>query len=90
MVDRLRDGDGNPEITQFEIEEGVLPGVDLDLGSDTVISGGDDLAWADEENMYGNDVLVDTDDILVPDDDETLEDELSEAEIADLELRGEL
>ena len=89
MVDRIRDVDGNLEAELPDVEDGVLPGVDLDLGSDTLISGGDDLARFDEENIYGNDVLVETDAVLIPDEDELLEDEMSEAEIADLELRGE-
>ena len=41
-----------------DLDEGVLPGVDLDLGADSDISGGDDLAELDEENLYGNDVIV--------------------------------
>jgi hypothetical protein len=39
--------------------EGLLPGVDLQLGDDDEISGGDDLAALDEANLYGNDVIVD-------------------------------
>jgi hypothetical protein len=42
-------------------EDGILPGVDLQLGDDPAISGGDDLAEIDEENLYGNDVIVDPD-----------------------------
>ena len=42
-----------------DLEDGVLPGVDLQLGDDPEISGGDDLAEMDEENLYGNDVIVD-------------------------------
>lgn len=56
MTERPRPIDDDPEIP--DLEHGVLPDVDLDLGSDTEISGGDDLALMDEENMYGNDVLV--------------------------------
>ena len=48
-----------------DLEEGILPGVDLDLGSETEISGGNDLSQMDEENMYGNDVALD-----YPDDDD--------------------
>jgi len=88
MVDRLREG---PEPTSSDLEEGKLPGVDLDLGSDTRISGGNDMADYDEENLYGNDVLVETDDVLIPEEEEfDLEDELTEAEISDLEMRGDI
>jgi hypothetical protein len=40
--------------------EGVLPNLDLDLGGDEEAVGDadDDLASLDEENMYGNDVVV--------------------------------
>ena len=89
MVDRFRDVDGDIEAELPDLEDGVLPGVDLDLGSDTTISGGDDLAQFDEENMYGNDVFIESGDGVEPDDDDVLEDELSETEIADIELRGE-
>ena len=47
-----------------DAEEGVLPGVDLTLGEELEISGGDDLAIQDEENMYGNDVVVDDEEDL--------------------------
>ena len=42
-------------------EEGELPGVDLQLGGpDEVAGSGDEgLATLDEQNMYGNDVIVD-------------------------------
>lgn len=56
MTGRTRPIDDDPELP--DLEDGILPDVDLDLGSDTEISGGDDLALMDEENMYGNDVLV--------------------------------
>ncbi len=46
----------DPEVP--DLEEGVLPGVDLDLGSESEISGGDDLSRIDEENLYGNDVSL--------------------------------
>ncbi len=46
-----------------DAEAGILPGIDLELGEDPEISGGDDLAEQDEENMYGNDVLVDEEDV---------------------------
>jgi hypothetical protein len=39
--------------------EGLLPGVDLQLGDEDEVSGGDDLAALDEANLYGNDVIVD-------------------------------
>ena len=42
-----------------DAEDGILPGLDLGLGDEAEISGGDDLAEQDEENMYGNDVLTD-------------------------------
>jgi hypothetical protein len=41
-----------------DLEHGLLPGVDLDLGSDSDVSGGDDLSSIDEENLYGNDVII--------------------------------
>lgn len=41
-----------------DLDEGILPGVDLDLGAESDISGGNDLAELDEENLYGNDVLI--------------------------------
>jgi hypothetical protein len=61
MTERDFDPDalGLPSEPGDDPEEGVLPGVDLQLGEDEEISGGDDLAEQDEENMYGNDVLVD-------------------------------
>ena len=41
-------------------EEGYLPNVDLQLGGDEDLSGSGEegLAELDEENMYGNDVIV--------------------------------
>lgn len=48
--------DDDPELP--DLEEGVLPGVDLDLGSESEISGGNDLSRLDEENLYGNDVSL--------------------------------
>lgn len=48
--------DDEPDLP--DLEEGILPGVDLDLGSESDISGGDDLAHLDEANLYGNDVMV--------------------------------
>jgi len=43
-----------------DLEEGELPDVDLQLGGDEALSGSGDqgLAELDEENMYGNDVIV--------------------------------
>lgn len=43
--------------------DGELPGLDLQLGGDPDLSGSgeDGPAEYDEENMYGNDVIVDTD-----------------------------
>ena len=40
-------------------EEGILPGVDLQLGGDDDAAGDNNLADLDEENLYGNDVIVD-------------------------------
>lgn len=40
-------------------QDGILPGVDLQLGGDEETAGDDNLADVDEENMYGNDVNVD-------------------------------
>jgi hypothetical protein len=48
-----------PPEPEDDSDKGVLPGVDLQLGEDEEISGGDDLAEQDEENMFGNDALVD-------------------------------
>jgi hypothetical protein len=61
MTERDFDPDalGLPPEPEDDPDEGVLPGVDLQLGEDEEISGGDDLAEQDEENMYGNDALVD-------------------------------
>jgi len=42
-----------------DIKDGIIPGLDLGLGEDDEISGGDDLAEQDEENMYGNDASRD-------------------------------
>ena len=41
-------------------EDGYLPNVDLQLGGDEDLSGSGEegLAELDEENMYGNDVIV--------------------------------
>jgi hypothetical protein len=41
-------------------EEGYLPNVDLQLGGDEDLagSGEEGLAELDEENLYGNDVIV--------------------------------
>jgi hypothetical protein len=50
---------GLPSEPEDDPEEGVLPGVDLNLGQDEDIAGGDNLAGHDEQNMYGNDALVD-------------------------------
>lgn len=43
-----------------DLEEGELPGVDLQLGGDEDLSGSGEegLAELDEENLYGNDVIV--------------------------------
>ena len=54
--------DNNDDQTE-ELEDGIIPGLDMQLGDDPDISGGDDLAELDEENLYGNDVLVDSDEI---------------------------
>jgi len=56
MTERHRPQQDDLELP--DLEDGVLPDVDLGLGSDAEISGGDDLARLDEENLYGNDVLV--------------------------------
>ena len=40
-------------------QDGILPGVDLQLGGDDAAAGDDNLATLDEENLYGNDVIVD-------------------------------
>jgi len=39
-------------------DEGVIPDLDMQFGDDPEISGGDDLAKMDEENLYGSDVIV--------------------------------
>ena len=41
--------------------EGRLPGIDLQVGGPPQTSGDDNLAAYDEENMYGNDVIVEED-----------------------------
>jgi hypothetical protein len=41
--------------------EGRLPGIDLHVGGPPQTSGDDNLATYDEENMYGNDVIVEED-----------------------------
>ena len=43
-----------PPEPEDDSDKGVLPGVDLQLGEDEEISGGDDLAEQDEENMFGS------------------------------------
>ena len=48
---------------QPDLEEGVLPGVDLQLGGDDDAAGDTNLDSMDEENLYGNDVIVDEDEI---------------------------
>ena len=53
-----------PDPFEYESDEmdpanGVLPGVDLQLGGDDEAAGDDNLAGLDEENMYDNDVIVD-------------------------------
>ena len=40
---------------------GRLPGVDLQLGAPPELAGDDNLAQLDEENMIGNDVIVEED-----------------------------
>ena len=58
MTDRRHD----PFLEDEEnLENGVIPRLDLQLGGDVEASGeGDDgLASLDEENLYGNDVSVD-------------------------------
>ena len=55
----LMDDDFDPE----DLEDGIIPGLDLQLGDEPEISGGDDLAEQDEENLYGNDVLVNPDEL---------------------------
>ncbi len=79
MVDRMREEAGRFEA---DLAEGRLPGIDLDLGSDSQISGGDDLANYDEENLYGNDVLVGSDD---DDEEDDLDDELDEVDLEELD-----
>ena len=48
----------NSELT--DSEEGFMPEVDLQLGGDEDLSGSGEegLAELDEENLYGNDVIV--------------------------------
>jgi hypothetical protein len=46
-----------------DLEDGVLPGVDLQLGGDDDAAGDTNLDTLDEENLYGNDVIVDNDEI---------------------------
>ena len=48
---------------QPDLEEGILPGVDLQLGGDDDAAGDTNLDTLDEENLYGNDVIVDEQDI---------------------------
>ena len=50
-----------------DLEDGVLPGVDLQLGGDDDAAGDHNLDTLDEENLYGNDVLVDPEEIELPD-----------------------
>ncbi|HRA47114.1 MAG TPA: hypothetical protein PK819_03490 [Thermomicrobiales bacterium] len=61
MSERVRIGEEEFDVELPDPAEGRLRGVDLDLGVDTRIAGGKNLADHDEENMYGNDVPVDLD-----------------------------
>ena len=72
--------EGRPDPFQDEgdlqdAEQGALPGVDLQLGDEVEISGGDDLADQDEENLYGNDVII-------SDEEDEIEDEPGPANLA--------
>jgi hypothetical protein len=48
---------------QLDLEDGVLPGVDLQLGGDDDAAGDTSLDTLDEENLYGNDVIVNDEEI---------------------------
>jgi len=54
--DRFESEDNTPQPG-----EGRLPGIDLHVGGPPQTSGDDNLATYDEENMYGNDVIVEED-----------------------------
>ena len=47
--------------------EGRLPGVDLQLGAPSQTEGDGNLDTLDEENMYGNDVIVEEEIYADPD-----------------------
>lgn len=44
-------------------QDGILNGVDLQLGGDDDAAGDDTLATLDEENLYGNDVIVNMEEV---------------------------
>jgi hypothetical protein len=75
MTERVTIGGEDFEIELPDAEAGIMPGLDLQLGSDEEAAGNEDQAGWDEENMFGNDVVTSAIDANV-DDDERVDDDV--------------